>query len=366
MPSRSDDTHHQQTADEMIQQLRIQSYRCFEDLQINPLARINLFAGRNNSGKTTVLEAVTLLSGAGDSTHVLVIHDLRGVQIDELAGTPQSIRNIIWKPLFPAFDLDKTIRIEARNARHGAMRLEMSLERTEGAVLILHKPSEPPHVGNEALRLLYTSDSAEPWERRVVIKEGTGIQTHGPGRRHPLSAGFLPTRSRDGRQDALKLGELRRRKQSHLLTEALRIVEPRLQSIEENSVAGYPMIWGDIGLPELAPLSTMGEGMTRLASILLTIATVGRGVVLIDEIENGIHHSAMNDVWRVVADAARRFDTQVFATTHSFECMEAAHDALDTDLLFHRLEIGPDGRNRCVTFEPDNLSTAIDYGLEIR
>ena len=65
------------------------------------------------------------------------------------------------------------------------------------------------------------------------------------------------------------------------------------------------MIWGDIGLPELIPLPVMGEGMTKIASLVLAIATAKGGIVLVDEIENGLHHSVLPKVWETVDRAAQ-------------------------------------------------------------
>ena len=148
--------------------------------------------------------------------------------------------------------------------------------------------------------------------------------------------------------------------------DALRVVDPRLQGIEDNASSGEPMLWVDIGLRELVPLSILGAGMTRVARIFLVVASTPGGVVLVDEIENGLHHSVLPDVWRVVQKAAKQFDVQIFATTHSFECVEAAHQALEPDgFRLHRLEV-TDGANRCVTLSPTAISGAIRHNLEIR
>ena len=143
-------------------------------------------------------------------------------------------------------------------------------------------------------------------------------------------------------------------------------MEPRLRALEENSVAGYPMIWGDIGLPELVPLSMMGEGMTRVTRILLGISDVAGGIILIDEIENGIHYSVLHKVWSAIADAAERAQVQVFATTHSFECMAAAHQALGDKLMVHRIEQDKEGKNHCVTLEEEGIAAAVRHGFEVR
>ena len=126
------------------------------------------------------------------------------------------------------------------------------------------------------------------------------------------------------------------------------------------------MIWGDIGLSELVPIAIMGEGMNRLARLVLGISSAPKGVVLIDEIENGFHHSVLPDVWRAIDTASKQSNTQIIATTHSFECVSAAHKVLDPDdFRLHRLEANDDG-NRCVTYDPETIAAALDFNLEVR
>jgi len=165
------------------------------------------------------------------------------------------------------------------------------------------------------------------------------------------------------------LGRLRIQKQDSFVLEALQAIEPSLVSIEDNSSGGSPRIWGDIGLPELLPLEAMGEGMNRLAQLAIRFAsTASPGVVLIDEIENGIHHSVMPKIWKVIDTAARKLQIQIFATTHSWECVEAAYNALDleeADFLLHRIERDTTGC-RCVTIPPSSIESIVQYNMEIR
>ena len=164
----------------------------------------------------------------------------------------------------------------------------------------------------------------------------------------------------------MTLGQLRTRKQGGLLLDALRVIEPQLTLVEDSAASGEPMIWCDIGLDELVPLASMGDGMVRIARVVLAIAGCPGGVVLIDEIENGLHHGVLDKIWRVVHSAAEKFDVQVFATTHSFECVSAAHHALGKGNFFlHRLEKqGED--SRCVTYTGEQIDAAIRHDLEVR
>jgi AAA15 family ATPase/GTPase len=129
------------------------------------------------------------------------------------------------------------------------------------------------------------------------------------------------------------------------------------------------MIHGDIGLNRLLPLPQMGDGMTRLAEIILAIGNAPNGIVLVDEIENGIHHSTMSNIWRTIDKASQLFNTQVFATTHSIECIKAAHNAFKEngayDLKVHRLE-RTDAKVRALTYDKDELEAAFEIKLEVR
>ena len=182
----------------------------------------------------------------------------------------------------------------------------------------------------------------------------------------PFESAILQPGSGDVRDDAILLGQLRKQKLGHELLDALRVIEPRLQHAEDNASSGVPMIHVDIGLPELVPLPVMGAGMTHLARIILAAASVRHGVVLVDEIENGLHHSVLPDVWRVVGKAVEQFDLQMFATTHSFECIEAACETLGADgFRLYRLEATGSGI-RCITYEPGDVETALRHDMELR
>ena len=348
----------------MFNNVRIRSFRGFEGLQIDELSRVNLVTGNNNSGKTTLLEALFLLAGGSNAQFALNVNAFRG--IDSAAGSPEMIGDIFWKPLFSALDTAKTIEISGKHKTLGQLALTVTLARPDTIELPFDNPD--PAVRPERGDVLVFS-FADPSRRNVESRmhiAGPGFRVEASQTNVPVPAIFLSSRAGGGQEDATRLGQLRRQKRGDLIADALRIVEPRLRSVEDNTASGQPMIWGDIGLSELVPLSTMGEGMTRIARLVLAISSVPGGVVLADEIENGLHHSILSDVWRVVEHAAQQFDVQIVATTHSFECVEAAHHALDaSDFRLHRLEADDEGC-RLVTYGPEAVGAAIRHRLEVR
>ncbi len=113
----------------------------------------------------------------------------------------------------------------------------------------------------------------------------------------------------------------------------------------------------------------MGEGAKRLLALSLAFLKAQNGVILIDEVENGLHHSALVDVWKKLDWLSREFNVQVFATTHSYECIVAANNAfneLESDEL-HLLRLYRRGDQvKAVTYNKDALDTNIEYLWELR
>lgn len=349
----------------MLEQLRIRNYRGFKDLQVDGFSRVNLVAGKNNAGKTTLLEAILLLGSGGDAGLALNNHVVR---LESTTAVPTSISETVWTSLFCELKTDGAFTISGRHASVGTMELKVSLERPDtkeiprsGEKGALAKG----HSGERALKFTYVDPVVGTLETEAR-ETANEIKIHQTNTYVAFGGAFLQPRGGNLQQDAVHLAHLRRQKRGDLLVDALRVVEPRLQSIEDNASSGAPMIWADIGMHELVPLPDLGVGMTRLARIVLSATTVQGGVVLVDQIENGLHHSVLPDVWRTVRRVAEQFNVQVFATTYSFECVEAAYEALGADgFRLHRLET-VDGVNQCVTYEADALKGAIRHNLEVR
>lgn len=347
----------------MLKRLQIRNFRGFNALKIDQLSGINLIAGKNNSGKTSLLEAIFLLTGAGNAQMAMNDNVIRGLEPGVVStGEP------FWKQLFSNLDMGRSIEIKGYRPSRAQLTLKITSERQPTTEIPLDRTngtSVTNFFDERSLAFQYTGPSRKSVKSHIRMK-GQGFEVNQPATNPPFQAIILLSRIRNIHEDAVRLGRLRQQKQGDMLLKALRVFEPKLQSIEDNSSSGTPMIWGDIGWPELVPLSVMGEGMTQIARLVLSIASVPDGIVLVDEVENGIHHSVLPDVWRVIEEAAKQFRTQIFATTHSFECIEAAHQALGSDgFLLHRLEVS-DEESRCVTFKPNGINAAIRHGLEVR
>jgi hypothetical protein len=283
-----------------------------------------------------------------------------------------------WDSLFHQFNISKSIELVGENTVTGrrSLRLDVVFEPLESS-RITRFSGPAPDVSEgilsaseiaKVLKLEYKEGERRGSSYMILDREGIRAEPIPPA--PPFPTFFQGARMRVPFLDeAERFGSLEIRGQQDVLLRVLQLIEPRLSRLAMVVVAGEPMLHGDIGIGRLVPLPVMGEGMVRLASLVLHIGNAPNGVVLVDEIENGLHHSILPKVWRAIGEVARQFNTQVFATTHSLECIVAAHRAFSEseryDFRLHRLE-RVNETIRAVTYDQETLEAAIETGLEVR
>jgi AAA15 family ATPase/GTPase len=353
----------------MFRSFHIQNFRCFRDLKLDNLERVNLIAGQNNVGKTALLEAIFLHLGFRNPGLGLSINALRGVR-----RIKTNIKEA-YSTLFINYETETIIELKTHDDEANDCLLQIHFAEPETTQLAssiddsqeIDLPTTT-HFSANSLVFRYHEQDGETVSRAFVSGDNIQIENQ-PGPTEKKRGVFFTTHERFLQIDSERFSTLEATNRQNEVVSALRILEPRLNRLAILILGGVPIIHGDIGIERLLPLPMMGEGMTRLLSILLAIANTEHGVILIDEIENGLHYSVMAKVWTAIAQAARDADVQIFATTHSWECITAAHQAFSEsetyDFRLHRLDrIGED--IRAVTLNQKMLDTAIQSGLEVR
>ena len=358
----------------MITSFKIENFKGFCELEL-PLSRITLLGGSNNVGKTSVLEALFTFFSRYDPQILTRLLMQRGVSV--LPPLPE----MMWAPIFHNFDMTQPIFIYVTvNGKQESLEIEydptyapqtISIQSTSngGGSAI---QSDTAMFLAATLNIRHRVEDKEDQLMRVSLGAGQLHISYDPpnfnfppdsvayfGPRIPLNTGDLAERF--GRLDIVgKQGRI---------AEFLRLVEPRLVSLSVIPTGNIPLIYGDIGLPRKIPLAYMGEGMTRMLDYIVNMATKENGLMLIDEVAEGIHHSILPKVWQAIAGAAREFNCQIIATTHSYECLRAALEGMEgeyaSDLTYIRL----DRRENCVRpvrFDYELLETASEMRLEVR
>lgn len=361
----------------MMRSFHVKSFRGFHDLKLEKLARVNLIAGMNNVGKTALLEAIFLHLGPDNPELGLRVSVMRGmdqfkIELEE-----------IWGPLFYGFKTNGSIEIASKDEKNRARTLKISLSPVENQQLTAagkNGKGKLPHAirtattvlgATELILYFRDSDGKANTTRLYLASDGTkrGLQVKRDRIIISPPGVFLTTRARFLHEDAERFSKLEATNRATSVLTTLQLLEMRLQKLALLIAGGETIIHGDLGTGRLIPLPLMGEGMSRLLSIVLAIANTSKGVVLIDEIENGLHYSVLKKVWQAIAKSAQESDTQIFATTHSWECIKAAHEAFDEmsvyDFALHRLDRVGD-EIQAVVYDQEILRASLITDLEVR
>ncbi len=352
----------------MIESIRIENFKCFESFAVDELRRITLIGGKNNVGKTALLEAFWLFLANLSEQRVFGQYARRGLRrIDHRA-------DIAWAPMFRDYDLAREIMISLKGVS-GPEELRIKLVKA-------HTLPKFPCVPDEKAGALDTDEPAGPSEAlefrnnqgqklwlTVDPKSSTTHMMHG-GSGEITPVAYVGTRSHPAEQGTRIFDELDKAGEAARVIRFLQLIEPGLDELTLNLVAGEPVVHGRLHHERRKnPVVFMGEGVVRLLTIMLAMVEARNGVVLIDEVENGIHYSVQTTIWKAIAQAATELSCQVFATTHSYEFVRHAQEALADDyaddfryIRLDRTDKGIEARS----YDIEILETAISAGMEVR
>ena len=213
------------------------------------------------------------------------------------------------------------------------------------------------------------ADGAE-YSEHALLDPISGKMSTPHGRRDDVvPTSLLPARSfATPTRVAQQFSSVLKRKQHNDVIDALRIIEPQVQRIEVLSEASGPSIYLDIGLDALVPLAVCGEGMVRLFSIILELIASRHGVLLIDEIDNGLHYSVMPNLWKLLDALVEKHQVQVFGTTHNEDIIRSALEAFDGRegvLCLFRID-KRGARHVMVAYDEEAMEAVLAEGFEVR
>ncbi len=373
----------------MLTELTVENFRNLKAISLERLGRITLIAGKNGAGKTALLEALWLLSGPD-------LPEL-GARLNAFRGLPITGPDTIFRDLFRNFDTRRHIRMTTHGDWGSLPReLEISLQDRKQLPAIpsdilekasIERSTRPQAEGEFEIVFKYRHDDGSEYASRAWwVQDVQEMLPVGPGRVTVTGEGirqerqmvtgrsnseFMASLWRDDLQTvASRFGELQLEGKDAEILRLLRHLEPRLEGLVPITIRNATVIYASIeGSNRPIPIQLLGEGLNRMFGLALAMGAAKRGLLLIDEIENGLHHTVLEEAFATLLEMARAFDVQVFATTHSAECIRAAHRALrkagQHEAAFYRLE-RTNGEIKAVGFDNEMLETAIAHEMEVR
>ncbi|NQE33278.1 AAA family ATPase [Microcoleus asticus] len=281
----------------MLKEIEIQNFRCFEQIKISGFERVNLIGGKNNAGKTALLEAI-FLNVAPNASSLAILRELRREPLEAI----EYMANRTWDNLFYALKKDRFIVIVGKQENH-TIRVEINSLKSS----LIFKSSHQEDLSSWSSTKVpagYLRNFRISMDQVPIIPSWIRISGK------ELTQAYDNARLDDKDSEVLK---------------AFQILDPTIESVESFSI-GEPTLYLRRKGEKRLPLSLFGDAINRVAEIILKLVNSEHKIVLIDEIENGIHHTSQREFWRVLFRLAVELDTQIFATTHSLEMLQAFAD----------------------------------------
>lgn len=330
---------------EFVRSLEIRGFRALSELNISPFGKVNLITGKNNTGKSSLLEAIRILVTGGALRTLFDILNYR----EELGSAAESERTYLPTDLAPFCNLFTGFP-DLASSKHGFS--------------VAAEGDLPPAISRISASIGWYIRRSDP-DRQAFSYEPAATDLFG-------DVDAFPALDLDigGRQRVVPLDRLQRRFPMRAEADATLFACVYLDPFSSRSTSQMGMLWDAIALtdvePEIVkalriisgdiqavsvvgsdergartrtaiarsdmhaspvPLRTFGDGIHRLFGIILSLCNARNGVLLVDEIENGLHYSVQTEIWRTIFRLANDLNVQVFATSHSWDCVRAFQEA---------------------------------------
>ena len=357
----------------MITEINLNNFKGFKTLVLRDLKRISLVSGKNNIGKSSLLEAFFLLLAHQSSDVFLKLASLRAVSY----ATPTEL----WESLFYNKDTEHPFRIGFRYDDGTRANLEYVREKDMTFFNKIKAPTDVMMALQDAVRNNYSlrfSFSHEKYKEigysivassTILNKIQTSKDKNALERMpHTLYINSLIMSINSG--TVSWLGTIETKGLKSVLIEALRLIDDDILDVITLSMGGPAQLYIKKKKTTL-PLFLAGDGLKRLLYLVAAVVTNPDTLILIDEIENGFHYSIYNQIWKLLSQLAVQYNCQIIVTTHSYEHITRALEGIkegkgEKEFCYYRLDVDKKGHITAFRYEPKILQIALEKNLEIR
>lgn len=320
-----------------IETIKIENFKCFEHLEINGFKRLNLIGGKNNVGKTALLEVINLLVIPADS------YSLFKNTNKILEKRQQALNSFVESGLF--FNSNSPILVSSKLLKITIM------------------------ASSSTNEVFFKCGDQQP----AAMRDSMFTQVFNPKHLKANSGFFIEPSALSSQDISALYGHIIESSNEIFLNNSLKIFDNRIDSFKV--VPTLDKVVPKIKLinsKSLVDLSTLGEGVNRYIAILCAIWASQDGYLFIDEIENGIHYTNYPKLWELIFLASAQANCQVFVTSHSKECITAFNNTQlleankDRGSYFELFYSQKKQRISAAYRDAEQLKYALDHNEDIR
>ena len=346
----------------MIESLKIKNFKNLNGLEIPHLSQINLISGQNNVGKSTLLEAIAIYTNPSQIIKILSERDEFPLYKEENETERINQNTNAFSSLFT----DRKDEVSENNIieisdKENTLSIQFSYYSPKTDIEYIKKVITITRQ-NKTVSILHLNSPIDSLNQRLGIDNDSNIIIK--LNTEPISTEYIANFF-----DNIALTE----KEDNVIG-ALQIIEPNLNKLAFIAESQYrfrrPIVTLK-GSNRRFPLKSMGDGINHILSIILALVNCENGCLLIDEIDNGLHYSVQENLWRVIFDLAKKLNIQVFATTHSNDCINSFTEVLKEENNasiggFYRMQKRKSGKIELVEYNAEELNSVSEHNIEIR
>ncbi len=356
----------------MINNLTFENFRGLKKIHLPELGQVTLISGKNNAGKSSILEGIFLAIDHIAPESFVKINRFRGLSM----STDPSV---LWAPMFYDLNTKETLRI---SMQLDDVETVLTYSRDDSFV-----PSDaagaPQDVFNQfissakstyTLKFHFSHGDYTEDGHFVVSSSGVLRNVHTSSDNNqllPMPFTQYINASIINNDSVITewFGKLEIEGKKQQVIDVLRIIDASICDISTIAFQGQIQLYAKMG-EKLLPLKLAGDGINKLLFIVLSIIANPNSVILIDEIETGFHFSMYAKLWEIISIVAQKNNCQIIATTHSYECINGAIDGIETANMqnafcYYRIERA-DGENKAFRYSGDLVRSAINFSMEVR
>ncbi|MER0438237.1 AAA family ATPase [Emticicia sp. W12TSBA100-4] len=283
--------------------IKVKKYRKLQDIEIQKLSRVNIFAGGNNTGKTSVLELIYLFTRLNTIQSLIELEKFRGRFYQNLSPK--------WFDKSFVEDIDIEGIFNNKNCSLSIKKYETS-ENIEKSFYLSSIESEANVNGDTFQSNIHLFSNRDP-------------QLYFDKSQYLCDATFSSPYRYDG--DLLRKAHAKAVQEKYfddIIGFIQQKMDASIEKIEMVSIENESRFMVSSSNHDYAiDLTKYGEGLQRVLEIALLMGYSKNGIMCIDELDSAIHKSLLIDFTEYIQLLAEKFNVQVFLSTHSKECIDA-------------------------------------------